>query len=72
MCIRDSKGSVKYINDEVTSLKVEVAKLHESINTIKEDIKESNRKSMWKASLISSIIVAAITVIVNIIAGLLK
>ena len=67
----ETKNSIKYVNDEVTSLKVEVAKLHESISTIKDEIKESNRRSMWKASLISSIIVAVITVIANIIAGLI-
>jgi len=65
--LAEMRSAMKRINDEVTTLKVEIAKLHEIISTIKEDIKESNKKSMWRASLISSILVASISIIVNVL-----
>jgi len=64
------KSTVRNIDNEVTLLKVEIAKLSEIIKSIREDIKESNRRSMWKASLLSSIIVASASIVVDIILGL--
>jgi len=63
--IKVVEKAVEDLKNHVSSIDIKLSKLEATLQSVKGDIEESNKRSMWKTSLVVGVLISAVNILIN-------